>query len=550
MSDRGEIARRAFLAGLGLAAGGILLADGVAGPGGGGSAWDPESAGPGRPARVPAYEHLVVLMLENRSFDHLLGRLYADGALRPGQRFEGVPRPAPVNAAPDGTPVAAYPYSGPRSSVLQQPTTNAGEELRHVTRQLYGGAPARGRPSMSGFVADYVDAVRANRGRAPTFEEYRQVMGGFAPDALPVLATLARSFGVYDHWFAAVPSDTFCNRSFVHAATSHGFVTNAGSGGYAKWWDAPAVPTVFDRLREAGLSWRVYYDATQAVSLTGILSAPSTEPYWKSDFRSMEQFHADARDGRLPAYAFIEPRMIVNRNSMHPPTVAAADLPIDGTSVYNKSVADMLAAEALVAEVYESIRTSRSSRGSNAQNTTLVITFDEAGGLFDHVPPPAAVPPDGPARRELGFGFDRLGCRVPAIVVSAWTDPGTVLNGRVDHTSIVATICAQHGLAPLTDRDAASRPLFASVTRAAPRPPSSWPVAVAPRVPVPPTSAAHPPTSTALGMLGLVLARFDPGAPRPVDLASAADTLADHGAGLFGTLDRSPRAPSTERRRM
>jgi len=538
------IARRTFLAGVGLGAAALLLDSDAAPIGWSGDVHArTEGRGTATSRGVPAFDHVVVLMLENRSYDHLLGWLYRDDQLRPGQRVEGLYQRPSSNRASDGTVVTAYRYSGPRDTVLVQPTTNAGEDLGHVTRQLFGTADADGRPTMDGFVDDYIDNFRTLRGRAPSRDEYRQVMGGFDRGALPVLTTLARSFGIFDHWFAAVPSDTFSNRSFFHAGTSHGFVTNAGDGGYEKWWNAPAVPTIFNRLEDAGRAWRVYYDETQAVSLTGILAAPSIEPFWKSNFRSMEQFHSDARSGRLPAYSVIEPRMIFNRNSMHPPTVASHDIRLSGASFYNKGVSDMLAAEALVAEVYESIRTSATNGGSNAENTALIITFDESGGLFDHVPPPSARPPDDSGPAELGFSFDRLGCRVPAIVVSAWTDPGTVINDPVDHTSVIATLGAQHRLAPLTDRDAASRPLFSSVTRSTPRPASSWPVIVAPSVPRPPaplaTARNHPPTSTGLGILGLVLSRFEPGAPRPVDVASAFDTLTDHGAGLFGTRDSS-----------
>lgn len=395
---------------------------------------------------------------------------------------------------------------------------------------------------MSGFVADYVENFRSLRGREPSPDEYRQVMGRFPSTALPVLSTLARRFAVFDHWFAAVPSDTFCNRSFVSSATSHGFVTNADSGGYEKWLDAPAVPTIFNRLGDAHLPWRVYYDETQVVSLTGILAAPSIEPFWKTNFRDMAQFHQDAAQGKLPAYSFIEPRMIFNRNSMHPPTIASPDVPTDGSSDYNKGVSDMLAAEALVAEVYESIRRSSATSGSNANNTALVITFDEAGGLFDHVPPPSAAPPDdGAPPGEQGFAFDRLGCRVPAIFVSAWTDQGTVISETVDHSSVISTMCAQHGLAPLTDRDVASRRLFSAITRTTPRAASSWPVLIPPRIPVPPDSITdarnRAQTSTGLGILGLVLAKYAPSAPRPRSIPTAFDTLADRGIGLFGTRD-------------
>lgn len=494
-----------------------------------------------RPGATTAFDHVVVLMLENRSYDHLLGWLYRDEDLRPGQHVAGLFQSPSSNTAPDGTVVEAYRYGGTRSERLVRPTTNAGEDLRHADRQLFGSGPARGLPPMSGFVADYIDNYRSIHGRDPSPEAYRQVMGGFPSDTLPVLSTLARSFGVFDHWFGSVPSDTFCNRSFVHAATSHGYVTNAGHGGYRKWLDAPAVPTLFNRLEDRGLPWRVYYDETQAVSLTGILTAPSLEAYWQSNFRNMAQFSADAEAGCLPSYSFIEPRMIFNRNSMHP---ARASSPTRSgiPDPSGRAVADMLAGEALVAEVYEAIRTSASPNGSNAGNTALIITFDESGGLFDHVPPPAAPPPgDGSEPGEWGFLFDRLGARVPAIIVSAWTDAGSVMNETLDHTAIIATVSARHGLAPLTDRDAAASTLATAITRSSPRPASDWPVLPVPRVPRAPVPsrapARHPQTATSLGILGLVLARFEPGEPLPTSTSAAFDTLIDRGTGLFGTRD-------------
>lgn len=541
-----DIGRRTFLKGAGLASAGFLAVNGVpSGATWGGEHARTEGAGSTRRSGAAAFDHVVVLMLENRSYDHLFGWLYRDDQLRPGQRVAGLYQHPSSNAAPDGTLVAAYPYSGTRNEQLIQPMTNTGEDLRHVDRQLFGGDSPSRHPKMNGFVADYVDNYRAIHGHEPSRAAFRQVMGGFAPETLPVLSTLARSFGVFDHWFGAVPSDTFCNRSFVHAGTSHGFVTNAGHGGYAKWLNAPPVPTLFNRLQDGGHRWRVYYDETQTVSLTGILSAPSIEPFWQTNFRNMAQFHSDARTGRLPAYSFIEPRMIFNRNSLHPPTSSA---PIDAetATAYDKGVADMLAGEALVAEVYESIRQSVSRNGSNSTNTTLIITFDESGGLFDHVAPPSASPPgDTSGPGELGFNFDRLGCRVPAIVVSAWTEPGTVINDQVDHTSIIATVSAQQNLAPLTDRDAAAQTLSAAVNRTSPRMVTSWPSISIPRVPQPPLSrrakVSHPQTPTGLGILGLVLARFEPTERLPSSVSTAFDTLADRGTGLFGIRDLQDR---------
>jgi len=484
-----------------------------------------------------AFEHIVVLMMENRSFDQVLGWLYPTDRPRAGQRFEGLAGRWCTNPSLSGLPVPAHRFSGTPEDVLVSPSVNPGEGYHHTLRQLWGADDQDGAPTMDGFVADYEAHLRSALGRDPDPAEYAQVMGGFGPEALPVLSTLAERFGVFDHWFSAVPSDTWPNRAFFHAATSNGFMSNAGGGGFRKWLDAPAVPTVFNTLQDAGVPWRVYYDASQVVSLTGILAAPSIQQYWQSNFRSMEQFRADARTGDLPAYAFIEPRMVYDRNSMHPP--ASSDTPRPGR--YSKAVADMLAAEALVAEVYSAIRDGGRPGGSNPLNTTLLITFDEHGGMYDHVPPPRAVPPDDRAPAgEDGFRFDRLGVRVPTIVVSAWTDPRTVVNTPVDHCSVIATLNGVHGLPALTDRDQASAPVFGAANRTTPRHAGSWPVVTAPRVPRPPTRlprSARPAAAPSSDLLSVLLGKFEPGTAAPADPSTAYEVLVEHGHGLFGIRD-------------
>lgn len=490
------------------------------------------------PAPSAAFEHVVVLMMENRSFDQILGWLYPGTQPRPGQRFDGLAGKSWTNPSRSGVPVPAHRFDGTVEEVLISPTVNAGEGYPHTLRQLWGSRDLDGGPTMDGFVVDYQDHLRSYLHRDPTVAEYAQVMGGFGPGALPVVSTLAEQFGVFDHWFSAVPADTWPNRAFFHAATSNGFMSNSGGGGYGKWLNAAPVATVFNSLQDAGVPWRVYYDASQVISLTGILAAPSIQQYWQSNFRGMEQFHVDARTGDLPAYSFIEPRMIYGRNSMHPPSSAAT--PHVGT--YSKAVADMLAAEALIAEVYAAIRDGGRADGSNRNNTTLLITFDEHGGMADHVPPPRAVPPDDRAPAgEDGFRFDRFGVRVPTIVVSAWTDPRTVINTQMDHCSVIATLNDLHGLPALTDRDQASAPLFAAANRTTPRPASSWPVVSAPRVPRPPAWAG-PRTSgrgvaPSTDVLSVLLAKFEPGTLAPADPSAAYEVLVEHGHGLFGIRD-------------
>ena len=515
----------------------------------------------------PGFDHVVVIMFENRSFDHMLGWLYESGQEPAGQTFDGLHQGEYSNPGPSGDTVPAHVYSGSTDRIMAQPDPDPGEFYPHVNTQLFGTIDPESNsdlrnplqepwnlpkdastPKNDGFVKDYIVNSTLSRGRAPTPEEYAVVMGGFSPAMLPVLSTLAKSFGVYDHWHAAVPSQTFCNRSFFHASTSHGFVTNVEGGGIDKWLDAPAVPTVFSRLEEAGKSWRVYYDAQQVVSLTGLLSAPSLQKYWKSNFRSMEQFHEDAAKGKLPDYAFVEPRMVFDHNDMHPPVVRPEKDKVEpDTPEMESAFSDMRAGEQLLGEVYTSIKDGASSTGSNAMNTVLLVTFDEHGGLYDHVAPPAAVPPvKNEAPGEMGFTFDRLGLRVPTIVVSAYTRAGTVINDEMHHGSLAKTIAELHGLEPLTDRDASATPIFNAVNLKKPRQPALWPT-VTPAY-VPPNPEANPRsdkekdrkrplTPPALGLIGILLARYEPDAPVPDNYADAYDVLVKHGFGLFGVRD-------------
>lgn len=376
-------------------------------------------------------------------------------------------------------------------------------------------------------------------------------MGSFSPEMLPVLSTLAAEFAVFDHWYAAVPSQTFCNRSFFHASTSHGFVTNQAGGGYLKWLGAPAAPTIFNRLEEKKLSWRIYIDRIQLVSFTGMLHASVLEKYWRTaHFGTMEDFYADAKNGTLPAYAFIEPRMVYDHNDFHPPFGAPRESTADGEDVFDSAISDVRAGDRLVHDVYEAVRTSASPGGSNAVNTLLLITFDEHGGCYDHVPPPAATRPTadtGPG--EMGFAFDRLGCRVPAIAVSAYTKRGTIIHDEMHHGSVTATLSRLHGLQPLNDRDASANTLFNVVNLEQPRHPADWPVTTPAYTPPNPESTAPRPgeaeklkplTPPARGLLGLLIARYGrPDEPEPETFADAYRLLHEHGDGLFGPSDGS-----------
>ncbi len=564
--------RRSFIRGLGVAAAG------AAGIGLGGVAvynwltpvtvrtFPPPTASPAQ-----AFEHLIVVMFENRSFDNILGWLYPPNEVPAGARFAGLHQGTYSNPVPGGSEVVpAHVYSGPTDRIMSSPIPDPGEAYPHVNTQLFGtvdppsnadltanrmsapyNAPPKGAtPTMAGFVQDYItNFQRLSGGVPPAPDEYAVAMGGFSPDMLPVFSTLAKNFAVFDHWYAAVPSQTFCNRSFFHASTSNGFVTNRGGGDYGKWFDgAVSAPTIFNRLQDEGLSWRVYYDAAQLVSLTGVLHANATQKYWKTNFRTMEQFYLDVANGTLPSYAFIEPRMIFNHNDMHPPY---GDLRVgsngEGATVTNAAVSDVRAGEQLLHELYTALRTAASPTGSNTTNTSMLITFDEHGGTYDHVPPPSAVPPGTGETSEMGFSFDRLGCRVPAVLISAWTAPNTILNDPKHHSSLVSTLSRQHGLSPLTARDVAAPNMFDAINLTTPRSGAQWPQTTPADVPIDNDGELDPKaeanktkklSNPAQGLLGLLIAKFgDPSAPVPDSYEDAYDALTELGGGLFGTTD-------------
>jgi phosphoesterase family protein len=239
------------------------------------------------------------------------------------------------------------------------------------------------------------------------------------------MSTVARGFATFDHWFCDVPTCTFPNRSFFHAGTSSGFVIN--------WQPADAFPgrntaeTLFDRLDAAGLTWRIYCDPPCHASLTGIIHAARLRPKFATNIFSTAQFFEDAASGNLPTYSFIEPQVIgYAHNDMHPPfgylfdTVGKARGVTNPDEITADPPSSLIAGEELLAGNYTAIRAGTAD-GSTHLNTTLLVTFDEHGGTYDHVPPPAAVPPSGQGTPgQMDFTFNRSGIRIPTLAISAW----------------------------------------------------------------------------------------------------------------------------------
>lgn len=553
------IDRRDFLK-AGVAAAGASVLSACGGGSGGSSSEDvPEIVGAESP--ISRIDHFVTVMFENRSLDNLLGYVYPDNAAFNGLSGKSFSNPVPPFIDDGHTSVFAAPSPGTDAD-MQNPNPDPGEPFPRINTQLFGlvdpatnafesttqmkapynTPPAGTAPTMQGFVHDYCNTFVQTQGRNPTYDEYRVIMDIFTPTQLPVLSALARKFAVYDAWYCAVPSQTYCNRSFFHASTSSGFVLNAP---YKKWLEQNTSPTLFNRLQDAGRSWCIYFDDSQLVSLTGLIHAIPLLPYFKTNFGTMQDFYSDVANGTLPDYAFIEPRMLWNHNDFHPP----GPLVVDGLKIPDPS--DVRCGDLLLHDIYSAIRTSASTTGSNAGNTMLLVTFDEHGGCVDHVAPPGGTSPDNPQPAgEMGFFFDRLGVRVPTIAISAYTGSGTIVSDPVHHAALIRTLSRKWGLPYLTQRDRKAPDLSAALNLAVPRAISTWPVTV-PR-PVPPDATVTDPTSATLSpvplndlarhIVGLALTHFtgqeiaQDAIPTTAGAAYAA--LAPLARGAFG---RTPR---------
>lgn len=417
-------------------------------------------------------KHVVVLMLENRSFDCMLGMLYPSD-----DKFDGLTG-VEFNTwhKPDGSRQDIQVWEDPSldAKAVCIPDPDPGELFTDIHMQIYGlsadGSPSTGGATMGGFVDNYMRQPPAT----PAPDPY-SVMHYFTPDQVPVISTLARAFGVSDRWHASAPCQTWPNRFFAHTGTASGYVNNAPTHFPYE------METVFNRLSEATQEWRIYFhDMPQAATLAKLWGGIFTSHFL--DFGT--DFIRAAADGTLPAYSFIEPRYFTSplldkiANDEHPPHNVAYG-------------------EQLIAAVYNAVR-----GGPGWRQTLLLITYDEHGGCYDHVKPPAAVPPDGKA--PDGFDFDCFGVRVPAVIISPYVPAGRVIRppGRTpfDHTSIIATLRKLFGFQPLTARDAAAPNLVDALDafQTGPDndgPPSVVAPAVPPSAPQVARSAAKPPNS-------------------------------------------------------
>lgn len=354
-------------------------------------------------------EHVVVLMLENRSFDHMLGALKHFNA-----EIDGIDRTHPGKNR-DTTTNQDFEQK-PNATDFIDNNAKMPHEFCDATYQISDG------------MAHFVDSFRAhNADSSPAGAG--QVMSYFDENQLPVLHTLAKNFTVCDRWFSSLPGPTWPNRLFVHSGTSMGDVLmpEGVMSAVRLFFGRYTQRTLYDRLDDAQVSWKIYHGGTpQSIVLDSL-----KRRLLSHDFASMKQLIEDCAGPAqaFPSYAFIEPRYF---DGLH------------GAENDQHAPAGVQAGEELIAQVYHAIRANEALWKS----TLLIITYDEHGGFYDHVPPPAAMAPDDLTE---SFGFNRLGVRVPALLVSPWV-PATVDHTIYDHTSILRYACEKWGLPYLCRR--------------------------------------------------------------------------------------------------
>jgi phospholipase C len=433
----------------------------------------PDPARPPGTHRISQIEHVVVVMMENHSYDNYLGALREHG--------DGLPTSV-SNEACDGRRVRAH-----RLASTTQAPEIACQSWAATHDQWAGG-------TNSGFVRSAQQVARGmdDEEAAARIDD---VMGYWDETQLPFYASLARTFALADRWFAPCLGPTFPNRRFLVAATAHGLTTDEP----ARCFDRPTNGTIFDVLSRHGISWANYhsssplhlvasrllgrrgrhvatrlaptarhrrgavlYELESKLQFTVDVFAVSALDHLRHIHR-MRRFFRDAAAGTLPAFCIVDPSFV--DFSEEPPQ-------------------DILLGERFAATVIDAV-----TRGPSWPSTLLVWCYDEHGGYYDHVPPPAAVEPDDvpPRTDDPEDRYDTYGFRVPAVIVSPYACPGTVIHDVFDHTSILRLIEDVWNLPSLTRRDAAATSIISALdldsTPAFLRPPPLTPPALGYAVP-------------------------------------------------------------------
>jgi phospholipase C len=385
-------------------------------------------------------QHVFVLMLENRSFDHMFA-------------LSGI---ANITAATSTNSNAFnnlnYPFQG--DSPEQMPT-DPGHEFQDVVEQLCGEGSAylKGNPypeiNNSGFAANY--ATTHTEGTPPALADVDKIMRGINTSTqTPAIFQLANQFVLCDAWHSSLPGPTWPNRFFLHGASSAGLDHSPTQADLLQWESVSGFTyphgSIFDALGSG--NYCLYQDESGPLS-GRVPQVSSLKGISFFDVHNLNDFDQELHNNYNYRYTFIEPSYgdVVHNTYQS----GSSQHPMDGFS----------GGDQLVANVYNSIRNS-----PLWESSMLVIVYDEHGGFYDSVPPPSSPPPNDGASSTLntnGFDFSVFGVRVPAVIVSPWVAPG-IDHTLYDHSSVLATLERLFTINPLTDRDRNANDLLSLIT--------------------------------------------------------------------------------------
>jgi phospholipase C len=419
-------------------------------------------------ANLQSINHIIFMAQENRGFDHYFGamrRYWAANGV-PDQSFDGLPQfnptsgPAPLRGSAPTNPgcdprfvfppadctiggnspkVGSFPMV---SMCIENPSPSWNED--HVDWNLSN--PLSASPGLNGFVWTAAHDARTNLPPLTDVDGVR-AMAYYDETNLPYYYFMASNFSTSDRWFSPVMSRTQPNRMFMLAATSAGHAYPLPAGG-----SPLANQTIFDLLENAGVTWKVYVtDLTHATppvedSTLNMFTAAGKYP---NNIVPVSQFLNDVANGTLPSVAYIDPGFSSGLDE-HP----GLDDGAPGGSVQ-------------LGSQYVSTLINALMQSSSWQDSVFILTFDEFGGFFDHVPPQPAVSPDGIKPVDLlpgdictqGTGptcdFVYTGYRVPLIVISPFAKKNYVSHTVADYTAWLKFVETRFNLPSLTKRDAA-----------------------------------------------------------------------------------------------